>query len=160
TARAVQIAVENALRDRQLTDIRRLVSEMVTEHAQIDRIRIFNPALEVIAAEPPAPDGPATDRRLLEGAQTGQSEAMPEAPGTVLYVMPLRGRQGGIDGVVEIAFVSAPMQSRLRRASWDIALRIGSLTLALALLIGLVLQRQVLRPLSRLTASIRALGEG
>jgi len=37
---------------------------------------------------------------------------------------------------------------------------VGALTVVLALLIAVVLQRQVLRPLARLTESIRALGEG
>jgi two-component system, NtrC family, sensor kinase len=37
---------------------------------------------------------------------------------------------------------------------------VGSLTVALALLIAVVLQRQILRPLANLSHSIRALGEG
>jgi len=39
-------------------------------------------------------------------------------------------------------------------------LRVGALTVVLALLIAVVLQRQVLRPLAQLAHSIRALGEG
>ena len=38
TARAIQIAVENAVRDRQIADIRRLLSELVNRQEQIERI--------------------------------------------------------------------------------------------------------------------------
>ena len=38
TARAIQIAVENALRDRQIADVRRLLTEMVEQQEMIDRI--------------------------------------------------------------------------------------------------------------------------
>jgi signal transduction histidine kinase len=47
-----------------------------------------------------------------------------------------------------------------RQAFRDVLLRIGALAAVLALLITVVLQRQVLRPLADLTRSIRALGEG
>ena len=45
-------------------------------------------------------------------------------------------------------------------ATQDILVAVSVLTLVLALLAALVLQRQVLRPLSRLAGSMRALGEG
>ncbi|MGH7342220.1 MAG: hypothetical protein ACREKH_17155, partial [Candidatus Rokuibacteriota bacterium] len=42
TARAVQIAMENALRDRQISDVRRLLVEMAERQDVIDRIRLFD----------------------------------------------------------------------------------------------------------------------
>ena len=36
--RAIQIAVENALRDRQITDVKRLLSEMAGHEQEIERI--------------------------------------------------------------------------------------------------------------------------
>ena len=47
-----------------------------------------------------------------------------------------------------------------RQAIRDVLLRVGALTVVLALLIAVVLQRQVLRPVADLARSIRALGEG
>src|SRR5918996_715134 len=41
-AKAVQIAVENAWRDRQLSDITRILTEVVESQDEIDRIRVFN----------------------------------------------------------------------------------------------------------------------
>jgi hypothetical protein len=44
-ALATQIAVENALRDRQISDVRRLLVELVERQEGIDRIRLFDRAL-------------------------------------------------------------------------------------------------------------------
>jgi signal transduction histidine kinase len=157
-ARAVQIAVENALRDRQIPDMRQLVAHMVAEHPQIDRLRIFDRGLESIAVEPPA-TAPAADARVRRVIGEGRTETAVEPPGALIYALPLRGRAGDIEGAVEIVFVSS-VQSRLDRATWDVVLRVGVLTVVLAVLASFVLQREVLRPVSRLTESIRALGEG
>ena len=47
-----------------------------------------------------------------------------------------------------------------RQAIRDVLVRVGILTVVLALVIAVVLQRQVLRPLADLARSIRDLGEG
>ena len=58
-ARAIQIAVENAMRDRQLADIRRLLSELVNRQEQIERIRIYDKSLApTLESEPGAVGGP------------------------------------------------------------------------------------------------------
>jgi len=61
---------------------------------------------------------------------------------------------------LEIAFATPDGGTTDRRAIRDVLLRVGALTVVLALLIAVVLQRQVLRPLAQLANSIRALGEG
>ena len=61
---------------------------------------------------------------------------------------------------LEIAFAASDGGTTDRRAMRDVLLRVGALTVVLALLIAVVLQRQVLRPLAQLAHSIRALGEG
>ena len=160
-ARAVQIAVENALSDQQVSDIRRLVSEMVGEHEQIDRIRIFDRSL-VSVGSASGPQNRAElqgEGRLRRVLETGHAEAAFEGPKIFVYVMPLRGRKGEIQGALEIAFQSS-VQARVSLATQDILVAVSVLTLVLALLAALVLQRQVLRPLSRLAGSMRALGEG
>jgi hypothetical protein len=42
TTKAIQIAVENSLRDGRITDIQRLLSELLEAQEPIDRIRIFD----------------------------------------------------------------------------------------------------------------------
>ena len=61
---------------------------------------------------------------------------------------------------LEIAFVAPNSRMMARQAIRDVLLRVGALTVVLALLIAVVLQRQVLRPVADLDRSIRALGEG
>jgi hypothetical protein len=53
TACAVEIAVENALRDRQFSDVQRLVSEMVEQQETIDGIRLFDEDLTVTFGSSP-----------------------------------------------------------------------------------------------------------
>ena len=59
TAKAVQISVENALRDRQLSDVQHLVSEMVEQQELIDGIRLFGADLGVTFVSSPGVIGKA-----------------------------------------------------------------------------------------------------
>ena len=73
-ARAIQIAVENAVRDRQLADIRRLLSELVNRQEQIDRIRIFDKSLEpTLESEPGAVGGPVAAERIQRVMTQGRA---------------------------------------------------------------------------------------
>jgi two-component system, NtrC family, sensor kinase len=161
-AKAVQIAVENALRDRQISDVRRLLAEMVDSQTQIHHIRVFDRALAptlVSDATEPAVPRDALERVVASAtAETALDET--GDPPLLLHLVPLRGRGGEARGAMEIAFVTGGVAGKVRAATRDIAVRVGILTLVLALLTAVVLQRQVLRPLSRLTESIQALGEG
>jgi signal transduction histidine kinase len=159
-AGAVQIAVENALRDRQISDIRRLVSELVSIHPEIAGIRILDRSLRPIVVHPAPDDGPGADETRRRVLATGQREVARREPDLVTHVAPLRGRRGDARGIMEIAFVARREETELWRATKDIALRIGLLAGALTALTALVLQRSVLRPLSHLMRSIHALGEG
>ena len=163
-ARAIQIAVENAVRDRQLADIRRLLSELVNRQEQIDRIRIFDKSLApTLGSEPGAVGGPVAAERIQRVITQGRAEVVAEEGGsgdTFSYLMPLRGHKGEMVGAIEILFTSPGAKEKRERATRDVIIRLGLLALGLAGLTALVLSRQVLRPLSSLTRSIRALGEG
>ena len=164
TARAIQIAVENAVRDRQLADIRRLLSELVNRQEQIERIRIYDKSLaSTLESEPGAAGGPVAAERLRRVMTQGRSEVVAdEGPtaDTFSHVMPLRGRRGEIIGALEVLFSSPGAREKRERATRDAVIRLSLLALGLAGLTAFVLSRQVLRPLRHLTRSIRALGEG
>lgn len=164
TARAVEIAVENALRDRQMSDIRRLVSELALEQEQIETIRIFDRSLAMIlASDPDHPEAPVDGERLRRVIATGRSEAVTETgspPDRFRHVAPLQGDRERVLGAIEIRFVAKAMEARMWEATRDTVLRLSVLTLALWGLTAVALQRQVLRPLARLTRSMRAVGEG
>jgi signal transduction histidine kinase len=164
TAKAIQIAVENALRDRQISDIHHLLFEIVEAQELIDRIRIFNRNREpvlvsnplVIADELP----PATLQYVIE---TGQPQDFYQRRGkqpVLYYLVPLRDPDGQIRGAMEIVHLAAGVEQRGRAAMWDVWLRLGVLLALVAVLTGLTLQRQVLRPLARLMEGIRRLGQG
>jgi len=159
TARAFQLVVENVLRDRQALDIQQLVSEMVPEHAPIERIRIVDRSLALIASASEGRAEWASEERVRRVVDTGRPETAFEEPHTFVHLMPLRKSIGGVLGVVEIAFQSGA-KPRVDRAILDTVVSLSVLTVILALLIIFVVQREVLRPLSLLAGSMRVLGEG
>ena len=172
-ARTIQIAVENALavRGRPPTELAGLLDDLTLGQRGIDRIRLFDRDRQVLAASnartvAPRPSSDAVARVIDTGdgevvERHGRDEAW------WVYVLPVRysaqvdpGRSIPMRLALEIAFAAPDGGTTDRRAIRDVLLRVGALTVVLALLIAVVLQRQVLRPLAQLANSIRALGEG
>ncbi|MBI4562900.1 MAG: HAMP domain-containing protein [Candidatus Rokubacteria bacterium] len=164
TARAVQIAVENALRDRQISDIKRLLSEMVEDQEQIDRIRLFDKRLRPTLVSNPLSIGEEIPAEALSRViKTGQPEGFYQRRRkefVLFYLTPLRSSRGEIQGAMEVVHLAARVKQKVQAATRDIWLRLGVLILAVAVLAGFILQRQVLRPLARLLEGIRGLGQG
>jgi signal transduction histidine kinase len=162
TARAVQIAVENALRDRQFSDVQRLVEQMVEQQETIDGIRLFDSDLEVTFVSSPTVIGKSVPvealRRVMESALPEVGVRRREARTVISAIAPLRGRTGRIDGAIEIVQLPAGLDKRMRAAVADVLVRLGVVLVVTIGLTGLVLQRQVLRPLARLTEGIQRLG--
>ena len=178
TARAVQIAVEHALRDRPASDLRALLAQLVDGQDHVARIRVFDlrdaAGLFIRSAE-------RSGTPAAHAARRGRTRRQPRArrrprpgvrarPGRVVCRAPRRGAVAGararaprrghdLHGAIEITFATEEA-ARARATTRQVLVRVGLLTLALALLTGAILQRQLLRPLSRLAQSIRALGEG
>jgi hypothetical protein len=102
TAKAVQIAVENALRDRQISDVRRLLTEMVEQQESIDRIRLFDRHLAPTFASAPLAMADTVPAAMLQRVMTtGLGEDDYERRGAhsyLTYVVPVRGRTGAIEG--------------------------------------------------------------
>jgi two-component system, NtrC family, sensor kinase len=172
-ARTIQIAVDSALavRGRPQAELVDLLNDLTLGQQAIDRIRILDRDGHVLAtshaltmALPPSPE---TVARVIETG-TGDLIETHEGPGNWwVYVLPVhavatkaRPPSTATRKALEIAFVAPDTQKMERQAIRDVFLRVGSLTVALALLITMVLQRQVLRPLANLAHSIRVLGEG
>ena len=166
TARAARIAVESALRIRRPPEVQRLLAELVQDQEQVQRIRVLverRRSRPEFVASPEEPEPSASLAPLQQVMRTRQEETHVEGGGSarrLLYRLPISTTRGEVDGAVEITFVLGDPDIKASQAMQDVLLRLGILALALAALTGLVLQRQLLRPLSRLTQSIRALGEG
>lgn len=163
TGRAVQIAVENALRDRQIADIRRLLVAMVEQQDSIDRIRLFDDALKPVLVSNALAIGEAVPAALLRQVMgTGQAESFVERgkPSFLFYLAPLRGRNGTVEGLIEVVRLAAAADRRFDAALIDIFVRLSALLVVLVVVTVVALQLQVLRPLARLTEGIQRLGRG
>jgi two-component system, NtrC family, sensor kinase len=164
TVAATQIAMENALRHRQIGDVRRLVSEMVDRQDTIDRLRLFDVDGKPMLSSTPAPDGDAAIaeivRRVVRTSIPDARYDLRASPPVLYYVVPLRSGTGQVQGAMEIVHVANGIGRRTREAVLDVWIRLGILLGALVLLIWFALQRQVLRPLALLTAGIQRLGRG
>ena len=160
TATAVQIAVENALRDRQAFDVRRLLSEMVDRQESIDRIRLFDRQRVATFVVGPLTLGDAVPVDVLDRVMaTGTGEGSYERRGArsyLAYVVPVRGRNG-IEGALEIVRLATATDRKIRESIIDIVVRLGLLLIVIVALTALALQRQVIGPLSRLTEGIQNL---
>ena len=161
-AKGIQGAVENALRDWQISDIKRLLSEIVAQDGPIDRIRVFDARLKPTIVSNPLVIGEGVPAGALQRViETGQSEGFYQQRGPQLvlyYLVPLRGRRQG-SGAMEIVQLASEVTRRVRAATWDVGFRL-SVVVVIAVLGGVILQRQVLRPLFRLMEGIRSLGLG
>ena len=164
TAKALQIAVENALRDRQLSDATRLLSEVVQHQEEIDRIRIFDRRLQPLVVSNRLTIGDDVPTEALSRAlERGISEGIYYRRGTtpvLYYVVPIRGRGETPQAVMELVQVATAVEARVAAAQSDVWTRLAVLLVSIAALTGLMLQRQVLRPVARLMQGILRLGAG
>jgi signal transduction histidine kinase len=163
-ARAIRIAVENALRDRQISDVKRLLAEMAEQEDEIERIRLFDrTGTPTLSSDPGHRNAPAPAamlaRVLRDGVPAAAYERVDGRP-VLTYLVALRSRQGAIDGAMEIQHVARGIRARMRAAANDVWWRMAILLVTIASISGVALQRQVLRPLSELLAGIRRLGRG
>ena len=163
-ARAVQIAVENALRDRQISDVKRLLWEMAEKEDEIEQIRLFDRSLTpMLSSDPASRNAPvpmAMLQRVIERGTPAAEYARVGGRLMLTYVVPLRGRQGAIDGAMEIQHVARGIKARMRAAANDVWLRMAIVLVVILSISGVAMQGQVLRPLSLLLGGIRRLGRG
>ncbi len=164
TAAAIQIAVENALRDRQFSDVKRLVAEMVERQTAIDRIRLFDRQLRPTLVSNQLSIGEDVPAEILRRVA---NTAMPEgfyrrqAQRSILYyIVPVRDSRGQVAGTLEIVHLASGIDARMQAASNDVWIRLGILLVVIVVLTATALQRQVVRPISRLMESIQRLGRG
>jgi signal transduction histidine kinase len=164
-AKAVRVAVEQALSSAHGADLDEMLREIVADQKQVDRLRIFDRSLlrpTVVSSRGGIGDDVPTEV-LMRVTATGQAEGFSPRRGRVpvfYYVIPLRDGNGAIVGAMEVAHLMSGIEPKVRVATWDIAFRLGLLVISLTLLTAAVLQREVLRPLFRLTEGIRQLGRG
>ncbi|HTY76667.1 MAG TPA: ATP-binding protein [Candidatus Bathyarchaeia archaeon] len=172
-ARTIQIAVDSALavRGRPQNELADLLNDLTEGQDAIDQIRILDRDGHVLAASSSRvtahPASAAAVARAIDVGAKDLVETQGAGGDWWVFILPVqysvqKGRppSAATRRALEIAFVAPDTRLMARQAIRDVVVRVGSLTVALALLMALVLQRQVLRPLANLAQSIRALGEG
>jgi signal transduction histidine kinase len=164
TAAAIQIAVENALRDRQFTDVKRLLAALVERQTAIDRIRLFNPKLEPTLVSNQlsiGEDVPLEILRRVVDSKSPESFYRRQGQHSIhYYIVPIRDGQGQIAGALEIVRLASGIDARMHAASNDVWIRLGILLAVIVVLTATALQRQVVRPISGLMEGIRRIGRG
>src|SRR5262249_60469308 len=124
-------AVENALRDRQIDDIRRLLAEIVFFQGEIDRIRIFDATLKPILVSNPVQIGEDVPQQALREAMADKHtvQFFQERGGQrVLFTLvPLRGPRRTVRGAREILGSAGAMAARALAARRETVLRVGRL---------------------------------
>jgi signal transduction histidine kinase len=164
TTRAVQVAVENALRDRQFSDVQRLVSQMVETQESIDGIRLYDHNLQVtFVSSADVREKVVPIEALKRVMASGEVEARYERRGAhsvVLALAPLRVEPQALEGAIEIVRVAVGLDRRQQAAIADVLVRLAMVLVATIGITGFVLQRHVLHPLARLTVGIQRLGRG
>lgn len=160
-AKAVRIAVENALRDRQVADVKRLLAEMVEYQEAIDRIRLFNLDLAptLVSSQLSIGDDVPADalRQVITGGQPRSLADTRHGRPLLYHFTPIRDPHGLITGALELVQVATRAHERIGATNRDIVIRLALLVISIPILAGLMLQRQVLHPLARLMDGIRSL---
>ena len=163
-AKAIRASVERGLREPRESDLQGMLAEVVKDQKQVDRIRVFDRSLNPLFVSNRLPGADAVPADVLRRvAETGQPEGFSSGTGKqklFSYVLPIRANDGGVVGTMEVAHLVSPIDEGVRSATWDIVARLSLLVISMTLLTGLVLQREVFRPLSRLMEGITHLGRG
>jgi two-component system, NtrC family, sensor kinase len=163
TMTAIRATAEGALHNHKLEDIQRVIIEFVARQEAIDRIRLFDTNLipTVVSMRVPVGDSvpEAVIRRVLQQG-TPESLYVRDQRPALVYVAPIRGRDGTTQAVLELVQLTDTIEQRVRDAYWDIGIRLGLLLASVATLTAIVLQREVLSPLDRLLHGIQSLGAG
>lgn len=164
TAKAIQIAVENALRDRQISDIRNLASELVEYQTEIDRIRLFDDRLRPIITSNPLKIGEEVPKeRLIRVISIKQPMGFfQERDGhkAFYYLVPIRNRDGSIRGAMEVVHLATLVEKKLRAATHEIVARVALLSLVIGLIVWFTVKRNILQPIGSLVEGVLSFSHG
>lgn len=162
--KAIQVAVENALRDRKPEDIKTLIQALVDYEEQIDRIRLFDRDGSLRMSSNPLAIGEAIPHDRLatvlnRGTPGGFFEGS-KGQRTFFYLLPVRDETGRIAGALEVAHLATLVELELRAATRQVTLAVGTLGLLICLTIWSSVRTQVDQPIRHLMAGVAALARG
>jgi signal transduction histidine kinase len=162
---AIRLIVEHALRDRRPEDIRQLLAEIVRDPHPVDRIRIFDTRLAETGSASIEPavttDVPRSvwERALQDGTPQARYLDIPGRP-VVYVVLPLKDLRGRIIGGLEVVHLATRVRRLIREATHELILRMGLLSLTIAIVIWLTVRVSIRRPVRALVRAALAVGRG
>src|ERR671919_1138494 len=122
TARAIELALENALEARQLAGVEQRLTDMVEQQGLIDRIRVFDPELRPLVVSNRLAIGeaiPTAALRQILNARRPEIFYQKGPPSYFYYLAPLYGPTGNVVGAIEIVRLAAAVDRRNREATID-----------------------------------------
>jgi signal transduction histidine kinase len=162
-ARTVQLAMEDALRDRQIEDVRALVNK-VTGYERVLGLRIFNEQGTIIYEPPDLTAYPFVAESSLRAAlQSGRpSEALSrigDQP-VLTFIVPLRDPKGQTIGALQLLQLESYVDEDARASRNSIATLTVCMILITTVIVSLVTRVSVARPIADLAQSFREVGSG
>jgi signal transduction histidine kinase len=165
-ANVIKVMVEHALSDPQPQVRQDLLAAIEQDVEAVDRIWVFDRQLRGIsgAASDLAGGAMVPPRAELEQVlQSGQPvmRYLDVRPDPIAYViLPLKNRDGGTVGVLEVLHLDTRVPRQVEQAAWDQVVRLGLLSLTIALVIFLAIRIGVRQPIGELVETAQALGRG
>jgi len=162
-ARMVQIAMEDALRDRQIEDVRALVDK-VTGYERVLGLRIFDPTGMVIyqpldlTAYPPA-NAIALREALRNGTPSEIRDRLQDQP-VLSFIVPLRDSKGAIVGALQLMQLESYVEEDAAASRHEIYTLTFLMILVTTLIVLWVIRVSVAHPVADLAKSFREVGSG
>lgn len=161
--RTVQLAIEDALRDRQLADVRDLVNE-ISGYEKVLGVRLFDAQGHVRFQAASLDSFPF--QRYDELQQVFATRASIESNRRIAshpamsFLSPLIAVDGTLLGAVQVLQLESYIEEDVRATRRSIAGLTAALILATGLVLSLVTRYAVSRPIDRLVSVVRAVGRG
>ncbi len=165
-ANVIKVMVEHALSDPQPQVRQDLLAAIERDLEGVDRIWVFDRQLRGIggvASDLVAGTMIPPKAELEQVLQSGQPvmRYLDVRPAPIAYViLPLRSRDGGAIGVLEVLHLDTRVRRQVEQAAWDQVVRLGLLSLTIAPVIFLAIRIGVRQPIGKLVETAQALGRG
>ncbi len=162
-ARSVQLAMEDALRDRQLQDVEKLVDQ-ITGFERVLGIRLFDPDGSLRYQSDPLRAEPflATEAlgQVLAGRRPAETQRLIDGQRVLTYILPLESPSGDLLGAVQLLQLESFIDEEARATRNAILALTVVLIVVTGLTVILVTRFVVSRPVEGFIGSIRTFQPG
>ncbi len=162
-ALVVQTAAEDYLRDRQLSDLRKLVDQ-VSGYERVLGLRIFDPRGKLVVQSAGLDSFPEQTstlvKRVIAERRTFEMHRTIAGQAVVGFVFPLAGRNGRIVGAGQVLQLESYIEADAAANRRFILLLTAAMVIATVSIVFLVTRLNVSRPIREMVRSVRQVGAG